>query len=147
MGWTNPLRIRGMSHQVTCLSQAPAIHPELLRAGDVRTQAGSDLWRRWMPVWRTMEPWPRDAGGCGMSGHLLGGLEHLLCFWLVWLPFLAFSYILGISSSQLTFIFSEGFKPPTRFFSINWQHQLGIIIPTNIPTDGLILFFSEGWPL
>ena len=37
--------------------------------------------------------------------------------WLVvWLPFLAFSHILGISSSQLTFIFFRGVaQPPTRW--------------------------------
>ena len=35
--------------------------------------------------------------------NLVSGLEHVL-----------FSIQLGMSSSQLTFIFSEGFKPPTR---------------------------------
>ena len=33
--------------------------------------------------------------------YLVGGLEHVL-----------FSHMLGMSSSQLTFIFSEGLKPP-----------------------------------
>ena len=35
---------------------------------------------------------------------------------MVWLPFLAFSHILGISSSQLTFIFFRGVaQTPTRY--------------------------------
>ena len=35
--------------------------------------------------------------------YLVGGLEHFL-----------FSHILGMALSQMTFIFSEGLKPPTR---------------------------------
>ena len=49
------------------------------------------------------------------------------CFgWLVvWLPFFAFSHILGMSSSQLTFIFSEGFKPPTSFVGLFFFWSIG----------------------
>ena len=50
--------------------------------------------------------------------------RHL--FWLVvWLPFLAFSHILGMSSSQLTFIFFRGVaQPPTSLLIIHWFGHL-----------------------
>ena len=46
--------------------------------------------------------------------NLVGGLEHFL-----------FSHILGISSSQLTFIFFRGVaQPPTSNFWTSWGFQL-----------------------
>ena len=47
----------------------------------------------------------------------------IYCWLVVWLPFFIFPEILGISSSQLTFIFFRGVaQPPTRlYFVTSWR--------------------------
>ena len=81
-----------------------------------------------------------------------------VCFWLVvWLPFLAFSHILGMSSSQLTHIFQRGGLTTNQvsvassvFFTVDWPRGLDLRqknLASSAKTPRFKVFFPTVWML
>ena len=99
-----------VSTRLTRPLQRRMLHPHwshgLVSSGRNASQEPSFSTRRWHP----------NCGSGTIQPKTFGGLEHFL-----------FSHILGISSSQLTFIFFRGVaQPPTRKtgFPTTRSHQI-----------------------
>ena len=90
------------------------------------------------PVYRLTHARSQNQKRMRLELWLAGGLEHFL-----------FSHILGMSSSQLTFIFFRGVaQPPTRW-SWHWvcpQHLAGIVrIVPRVPNRDRTLRINQPW--
>ena len=89
-----------------CEEMDSSLYPYRVKDGErVRGRNGNGMiWQKLSGHW--YDEVQEFLGEFWLIGYLVGGLEHVL-----------FSHILGISSSQLTFIFSRGVaQPPTSYF-------------------------------